>query len=182
MKSAALLAAVLGLAFATTALADDNNFWQNPVVHSAGHMHPLPKAAYQPDAKASYKVVFSVTKGADKPDQISPGLDRVARTVNLYASAGVPLSHLHFVAIVSGTATPLVLDDEHYRQKFGVANPNLLVVDELKKAGVDVAVCGQAVAENKIEYEWLDSRVTLALSAITTITTLQQQGYALMPL
>lgn len=182
MKSAALLAAVLGLAFATTAFADDNNFWQNPVVHSAGHMHPLPKAAYQPDAAASYKVVFSVSKGADKPDQVSPSLDRVARAVNLYASAGVPLSHLHFVAIVSGTATPLTMDDEHYRQKFGVANPNLAVVDELKKAGVDVAVCGQAVAENKIEYDWLDSHITLALSAITTITTLQQQGYALMPL
>jgi intracellular sulfur oxidation DsrE/DsrF family protein len=182
MKSAAFLAAVLGLATVTAAFAEDSNFWQNPVVQSAGHMHPLPKAAYQPDAKATYKVVFSVSKGADKPDQINPALDRVARTVNLYASAGVPTNHLQFVAIVSGPATALTLDDEHYKQKFGVANPNLPVIEELKKAGVDVAVCGQAVAESKFEYDWLNPHVTLALSALTTITELEQKGYALMPL
>jgi hypothetical protein len=28
--------------------------------------------------------------------------------------------------------------------------------------------------------EWIDLSVTLALSALTTVTTLEQQGYALM--
>jgi intracellular sulfur oxidation DsrE/DsrF family protein len=43
-------------------------------------------------------------------------------------------------------------------------------------------VCGQAVAEHDYPYEAIDRHVTLALSALTTITELQQQGYALMPL
>lgn len=152
------------------------------VITAAGNYHPLPKAAYQPDPSATYKVVFSLTKGSDKPDQINPALERVARTVNLYASAGVPLDHLKFVAVAYGQATSLVLDDEHYKAQFGVANPNLSVIAQLRKAGIDVAVCGQAMAEHHYDNEWASKDVTLSLAALTTITELQQQGYALMPL
>ncbi len=181
MKTLALLAG-FALALTATAQAQDNAAATNPAVHTAGRIHPLPQAAYRPDAKGTYKVVFAMTHGADKPDQVNPALERVARAVNLYASAGVPVNHLHFVAVAYGPATPLALDDAHYREKFGVANPNLPVIDELKKLGVDVAVCGQAVAESKFENAWIYPNVTLALSALTTITELQQQGYALMPL
>lgn len=164
------------------AMADDNGFWQTPTIAGAGKIHALPQAAYQPDRNATYKVVFSLTKASDKPDQVNPALDRVARTVNLYVQAGVPLDHLKFVAIAYGAATPLALDDAAYKQQFGVANPNLPVIEQLRKHGIDVAVCGQAMAEHKFDYAWKDSHVTLALSALTTITTLEQQGYSLMPL
>jgi DNA-binding transcriptional ArsR family regulator/intracellular sulfur oxidation DsrE/DsrF family protein len=179
---ASTLGVVLSLAFASTGAMAADGFWQNPAIHTAGRMHELPKSAYQPDARATYKVVFGLTAAAAKPDKINPGIERVARTVNLYSSAGVPLSHLHFVAIASGAATAVALDDAHYRAQFGVANPNLPVIAELRKSGVDVAVCGQAVAEHGYPYEAIDPRVTLALSALTTITELQQKGYALMPL
>ncbi|CAM2156249.1 protein of unknown function [Pararobbsia alpina] len=43
-------------------------------------------------------------------------------------------------------------------------------------------MCGQAVAEHGYSYGSIDNSVTLALSALTTITTLEQQGYSLMPL
>ena len=109
-------------------------------------------------------------------------LDHVARTVNLYTAAGVPLDHLKFVAVVSGPATPLVLNDAQYRAAYGVANPNLPLVAELRKAGVDVAVCGQAVAEHEFQYDWVDKGITLSLSALTTVTTLEHQGYSLLQL
>jgi len=166
----------------TAAMAGDNGFWQTPTIAGAGKIHPLPQAAYQPDRNATYKVVFSLTKGADKPDQVNPGLDHVARAVNLYVQAGVPLNHLKFVAIAAGGATPIALSDAAYKQKFGVANPNLPLIEQLRKDGIDVAVCGQAMAEHHFDYGWKDSHVTLALSALTTITELQQQGYALMPM
>jgi len=151
-------------------------------ITAAGAFHPLPQAAYQPDRNATYKVVFSMSKGSDKPGDINPALERVARTVNMYAAAGVPLSQLKFVAVASGQATPIVLDDAHYRAQFGVANPNLPVIAQLRKAGVDVGVCGQAMAEHHFDNAWLPKDVTLTLSALTTITELEQQGYALMPL
>ncbi len=161
------------------ALAADS---QAPAITAAGATHPVPHAAFLPDRNATYKVVFSMTKPSAKPDEVNPALERVARTVNLYAASGVPLDHLKFVAIAYGPATALVLDDAHYRAKFGVANPNLAAIAQLRKAGVTVAVCGQAVAENHFEYAWVAKDVEVALSALTTITELQQQGYALMPL
>ncbi|GLQ98609.1 DsrE family protein [Dyella mobilis] len=151
-------------------------------ITAAGAYQPLPKAAYQPDRNATYKVVFAMTKASEKPDQVNPALQRVARTVNLYAAAGVPLDHLKFVAVAYGPATSLVLDDAHYKAQFGTTNPNLAVISQLHKAGVDVAVCGQAMAEHHYPAEWASKDVTLSLSALTTITELEQQGYALMPL
>ncbi|KAK0331879.1 hypothetical protein LTR94_027152, partial [Friedmanniomyces endolithicus] len=109
-------------------------------------------------------------------------LDRVARTVNLYVASGVPLKNLKFVAVAYGEATPLVLNDAQYRAKFGVANPNLPLVEQLRKAGVDVSVCAQAVAEHDFQDDWVDKSVTLALSGLTTVTTLEHDGYVLMPL
>jgi intracellular sulfur oxidation DsrE/DsrF family protein len=182
MKTRIAWVAVLCVAFASSGAPAAEGFWQTPAIHAAGKMHALPKAAYQPDARASYKVVFGLTAAAAKPDQVNPGLERVARTVNLYAGAGVPLQHLHFVAVASGGATAIALDDAHYKTQFGVANPNLPVIAELRNAGVDVAVCGQAMAEHGYPYEAMDGHVTLALSALTTITELQQKGYALVPL
>lgn len=177
----ATLAAVLGLALTNAGAMAAEGFWITPTIEGAGRIHPLPQAHYQPDATASYKVVFSLT-GAGKPDQLNPGLQRLARSVNLYTGAGVPLERLHFVAVASGAATPLVLDNANYRTTFGHDNPNLPLIARLRSAGVDVAVCGQAVAEHDYPYEAIDRHVSLALSALTTIADLQQQGYALMPL
>ena len=153
-----------------------------PGIPGEGAIHPFPDAAYQPQKDATYRIVFSLTKAGDSPQDVSPSLVRVARTINLYVSAGVPISHLKFVAVAYGPATGTMLDDQHYKDKYGVANPNSTLIHKLRAAGVDVAVCGQAVAESNFELSWISHDVTLALSALTTITALQQQGYALMPL
>lgn len=173
--------AALALAFAGIAAAAAPPA-AGPAIAGYGRIKDIPGAAYVPDARAHYKVVFTLTQGAQAPEEVNPSLDRVARTVNLYTASGVPLDHLHFVAVLSGAATPLVLDAAHYREKFGVDNPNLPLLAALRKAGVDVAVCGQAVAGWGFAPDWLSADVTLALSALTTSTMLQQQGYALMPL
>lgn len=183
-----LLSALLALvllpfaALAATTPSQPNGFWVTPTIHGAGRIHPMSQAAYQPDRQATYKVVFSLSKAGDKPTEVSPSLDHVARAVNLYANAGVPLSHLKFVAVAAGAATPIMLNDEQYRKKYGVANPNLALIAQLRKAGVDIAVCAQAVAEHDFQYDWIDSSVTVALSGMSTVINLQQQGYALLPL
>ena len=176
-----LLSALFALILVPLAASATDGFWQTPTIHGAGRIHPMSQAAYQPDAKATYKVVFSLSKFGDKPTEVSPSLDHVARAVNLYVHAGVPLSHLKFVAIAAGAATPIALNDEQYRRKYGVANPNLPLIAQLRKAGVDVAVCAQAVAERDFQFDWVDPQVTTALSGLTTVIDLQQQGYALSP-
>jgi intracellular sulfur oxidation DsrE/DsrF family protein len=187
MKLTRAAALSMGLFAAGAVHADGDagapaDFWQTPTVNGFGKMHRLPNAAYQPEKTATYKVVFDVTKAGDKPGERSPSLDTVARTVNLYASAGVPLDHLKFVAILHGAATAAALDDAHYRQQFGVDNPNREIIRKLRAAGTDVAVCGQAMAEHHFQYEWIAPNVTLSLSAVTTITVLENEGYALLSL
>lgn len=167
---------------AAASAAEPPGFWTTPTVPGYGKMHYLPKAAYKPLPNATYKVVFALTHAGAKPDQVSPSLDHVARTVNLYVASGVPLSHLQFVAVAYGAATSLALDNTHYRAQYGVDNPNLKLVGLLRKDGVDIAVCGQAVAEHDFEYGWISPQVTVALSGLTTVTVLEQRGYTLMPL
>lgn len=184
MRYVHILAAVALLTAGAGAKAAEGGqgFWVTPAIAGYGKMHPLPRAAYKPAAGQTYRVVFALTAAAKSPATVNPALERVARTVNLYVASGVPLRHLRFVAVAYGPATPLALDDAHYRAMYGIPNPNLPLIALLRKAGVDVAVCGQAVAEHKFQYDWVDSSVTLALSALTTITSLEQQGYHLMPL
>src|SRR5712671_5493172 len=94
-----------GAAYAEGGAGAPTDFWQTPTLTGVGKMHPLPNAAYQPQKAATYKIVFDVTKTGGKPGEVSPSLDQVARSVNLYASAGVPLDHLKFVAVLHGDAT-----------------------------------------------------------------------------
>jgi intracellular sulfur oxidation DsrE/DsrF family protein len=180
-----LLCALL-LAAGAAAQADDAapaaDAWVTPALPGVGKMHPLPKAAYQPQPGVTYKIVFAITKDSDKPGELNHSLDAVARTVNLYASAGTPLDHMKFVAVINGAAAAAVLDNEHYKQKFGVDNPNLDLIHKLRAAGIDVAVCGQALAHLEYDQAWVDPAVKVALSALTTITILETQGYVLMPL
>lgn len=157
-------------------------FWTTPTVPGYGRIHYLPQAHYLPDKNKTYKVVFALTKAAPSPDKVNPALDHIARAVNLYVAAGVPVSHLKFVGIAYGPATALAIDNEHYRAKFGVDNPNLKLVQMLRKDGVDIAVCAQAVAEHGFQENWVSPDVTLALAGLTTVIDLQQAGYALMPM
>lgn len=157
-------------------------FWTTPTVPGYGRIHYLKQDHFQPDPAKTYKVVFALTQGARSPDAVNPALDHVARAVNLYVAAGVPLSHLKFVAIAYGAATPLAIDNARYHAKFGVDNPNLKLIAMLRKDGVDVAVCSQAVAEHGFQENWVSPEVTLALSGLTTVINFQQAGYALMPL
>ncbi len=159
------LAGLAGMAWAAEPV------WVNPVVPDFGASVPLPDAGMQPDKNTEYKVVFNVT-GSGPNEKINPSLERVARAANIFASAGVPLSHLHFIAVVHGPATPAILDNDHYKEKFNLDNPNVKLIGELKSAGVKVVVCGQALAHNKFAHEWVNRDVEITLSAISDVIIL----------
>ncbi|MGA9855637.1 MAG: DsrE family protein [Gammaproteobacteria bacterium] len=185
-KYLSLAAVFIGILLSSTVLAGPTaETWQNPVIKAAGDMLPLPNAIFQPQKDVTYKALFSLTRGNKDPKDMknmNDGLDHVARAINVFASAGVPLDHLKFVVIIHGGAVPVVLDNAHYRKEFGVDNPNIALIKQLKAAGVEIAVCGQALAGYKYEHSWVNPDVKIALSALSTIIILQQQGYSLMPM
>lgn len=177
--SLAICAVSLAAAAVVTRAAETQ--WVYPTIQGFGKIVSLPDAAMQPSKDTDYKVMFNMTGGGDA-DKVNPSLDRVARAVNLFTSAGVPLSHLHFVVVIHGPATPSVLDDAHYREKFKMDNPNTKLIAELTKTGVKVVVCGQALAHQNFPHDWVNPQVEITLAAITDIIMLEQQGYVAFPL
>lgn len=153
--------------------------WEMPAI-PYGHIHPLPHADVQPSKNVTYKEIFDVTapiKNARKPDA---GLVHVARAVNVFYSAGVPLDHMKFVIIVHGPATHSILKNSAYRAKFGVNNPNLPLIKDLRNAGVKVFVCGQALADLSIPHHDVNKYTDIALSALATVPIYEHKGYGYM--
>ncbi|PAF43847.1 DsrE family protein [Helicobacter sp. 11S03491-1] len=155
----------------------------DPIPAPYGKIYLMPNTQFKPDkSMPEHKMVFDLTKGSSSPKEVNPSLDRIARTINLYAAVGISPSVLKIVAVASGDATPLALDNAHYHEKFGVNNPNLALIDDLKKLGVQISVCSQAWAEHDYKPQWVYKNVLLALSGATTLISFQEKGYVLIPL
>ncbi len=161
--------------------AEMPGFWSTPTIAGYGKIHIPANGIHRPDPREHYKIVLALTQAAKDPATVNGSLDHVARTVNLYVASGVPLSHLKVAAVAYGGATPIVLDNAHYRAAFGDDNPNLALLAALKRAGVEVSVCAQAMGEHGYDFDWIDHNARLSVSGLTTVTVLQHQGYALMP-
>ena len=153
-------------------------FWSTPAIEGYGKIHYEPDAAFKPVAGLSNKIVFQITRSDGAMTAPNLGLERVARVVNLYIASGSPADQLKFVVSVTGDATPAMLDNAHFKNFYGIENPNLKLINELNQAGVKVSVCDQSVAFHHYPNNWIDKSVVHALSSPTTVSTLQNQGYA----
>jgi hypothetical protein len=150
-----------------------------PLVHGHGGVVPLPRAAEQPGKGA--KAVFDITAGA-KPGEVNKGLEQVARLLNLYGAAGLKAGDVKIAAVFHGEADKAVLSDAAYFARFKVAaNPNLPLIRDLKKAGVEVFVCGQSLHELGFKAEEVAEEVPVADSAMLVLVNKQADGYAYIP-
>jgi intracellular sulfur oxidation DsrE/DsrF family protein len=156
--------------------------WEYPVIKGYGPVHPLPKAAVQPDKSVKYKALFDVTQGSKGVDKANPGLGHVARFINVMASAGLLPEDMELVAVVHGGATPALLKNEVFKSRFKKDNPNLRLIKELKEAKVKLYVCGQALADDGFKEEWVNEEIQVVLSALVVVPTFQLKGYAYLPL
>lgn len=140
----------------------------------------IPNAAVSPDKKRTYRAIYNATIAPKEPTQLVPALNMAGGALNAFAATGVPLSNAKFAVVFHGLAIDGILDDEHYKAKHGVANPNLKVLSELKKAGVKVFVCGQSLVRENIDPKFISPDVTVASAAQIVLMTYQNDGYALL--
>ena len=171
---------LLGLALDSPATSAESA-WQNPVIQEYGKVYLMRDAAVQPSPDREYKVLFDITKAAKEANQANPGLEHVARLINIFALAKVPPEKLKIVAVLHGPATVASLDDRYYRKKYQRDNPNSKLIDALKRVGVVVYVCGQALGHNGFAPSWVNPKVDVALAALTVLPVYQLDGYALIP-
>ncbi|MBI3450750.1 MAG: hypothetical protein HY049_17785, partial [Acidobacteria bacterium] len=133
----------LGVALPVAVAADAWPPAKAPVIPEADGYAVIPGAAVPPDASLTYRAIFDSNQGADAPDHLVPGLNMAGSELNAFGVAGVPLKSAKFVVVFHGRAMDGILDEAHYRAKFGVANPNLPVISKMKALGVEFYVCGQ---------------------------------------
>lgn len=152
----------------------------NPVIKNFGTVTEVPFSIENPDSKLDYKIIVEVSSDNPKPETVHEFFDKVAAVVNLHALGGVRSNKLHVVMVIHGPAAQYVINDESYQKKFGKDNPNIPLFKELEEAGVKIFVCGQSLNKRNIPVATVAREVKPALSAITTLTTYQLKGYAML--
>jgi hypothetical protein len=120
------------------------------------------------------KVVVDVTSGGEEGG-VNQGFARAARFVNLFALGGV--KDFQMAIVLHGAATKEALSDEAYSKLFGKANPNRDLIRQLRKAGVQILVCGQALMHAGYDPSQAAAEIDVALSAATAVINRQMQGY-----
>lgn len=176
---AILLAAVL-TSFTAMAMVKAEKQSAPPTIAGHGKVTPMPDAVAQPRDGA--KILVDVTVGGPR-EEINPGLEKLARFVNIYASAGKSPAHANIVAVLHGDATQLALDDAAYGEAFSTkTNPNVELMRDLQAAGVEFLVCGQALTLKGFQPEQTHDQVTVAVSGLTALVNYQQDGYSYVPL
>ena len=160
------------------------DFWSTPAIDGYGKIHYVDTPAFKPGTTAglSNKIVFQINRNEGDIRKPNLGLERVARVTNLYYAAGVPLDQLKFVVSINGDAVSSALNNDQFSKAYGVDNPNLKLISELKKAGVQVTICDQSVAFHQLDRNWIDPMVTHTISSGTTVATLENSGYAFLML
>jgi intracellular sulfur oxidation DsrE/DsrF family protein len=152
-----------------------------PAVKNGGGMYAVPEAEKIAEGNLVYKVVTEISEGVDKRDSLNPTLEKLARLVNLYRHAGVAKENAKIAIMIHFTATPIILSDEAHKKKFGVPNPNTALINEMAANGVTFYVCGQSIYKRKLVNEPRNPNIKVVLSAMYGVTTLQMQGYTLLP-
>ena len=148
-----------------------------------GGVAPVQNATELADPKMKYKLLMELTgfaaKGEEKTakNEINLGIGEITRKVNLHVAAGVPQKNIKLVIIVHAGALFAFLNNEKYKRKYGIDNPNITIIKDLQNFGAKIIVCGQAMTFLGLEMQDLVPGIKEALSAQTVLSTYELKGY-----
>jgi intracellular sulfur oxidation DsrE/DsrF family protein len=151
-----------------------------PVIPQADGFTIIANAKVAPDKNHLYKAIYDATYFAKDSSLLIPAINMAGSELNALAVSKIPLTHAKFVVIFHGAAVDGIMDDAHYRAKYGIVNPNLKTLAALKKAGVKLYVCGQHLLAEHIDPKHISPEVEVASDALIVLMTYQNDGYALM--
>lgn len=152
----------------------------NPVVKNFGGIYEIPNATVKPDVDLQYNIVIDIYGGSEDKSKVDRSLNNVARMINLHSVGGVKAENMNVVLAIHGGSTFSILNNDEYKTKFGMDNPNTELIKELKEVGVMLTVCGQSLKGRNLTKNQVDTNVELATSMLTTVTTYQLKGYAFL--
>lgn len=152
-----------------------------PVIRDFGAVFRVDDLDVPVETDRTYRVVFEVYDAPESPGELNPDINTLARFLNLHGGAGVPAERMELALVLHGPAAKAALGHRGYRERYGTDNPNLPLLEALARAGADLYLCGQSAASRGLlPKEDLADPVQLALSAMTMLVTLQDDGYELI--
>jgi len=179
-RSLSILFFVCLLATTNPAWSDNAGITTGPVIEGFGPVVNVePQFNLLPETH--YRVVFDVSETPEDPAALNRSIESAARFLNMHARSGIDPANIEVAIVLHGGAGKDVLANEAYRSRFGVDNPNSGLLLALKSAGVQVWLCGQTAGYRGFGADELHPSAGLALSAMTVLTRLQNEGWALIP-
>jgi intracellular sulfur oxidation DsrE/DsrF family protein len=151
-----------------------------PVIEGYGPTYPIDDRDVALEEGAVYRVVFDAASYSDDLTSLNTRLVSVARFLNMHGRNGKPVENMDLAVVLHGAALKTALTNDAYLARFEVDNPNLELLTKLHNAGVKFYVCGQSMAFGGVEKSELANPAKVALSAMTMLTVLQSEGYALL--
>lgn len=173
-------AAALGLSVPVQAQEPLGPATTGPVIAGYGPVYDVASPDFSTPLDLDYRLVFDVKTAPADTTAINPAIETLARFLNMHARAGVPRERMQLAMVLHGGAGKDALGHEAFRERYGHDNPNLELIESLAEAGVQIILCGQTAMHRGLPPERLAGPVQVALSAMTALTSLQAQGYALI--
>ena len=168
---------VFVLLLGNQAMAGEPSF--GPIIEGYGPTYPINDRDVPLKDGFVYKAVFDAAQNRDQAS-LNDGLVSVARYLNMHARNGVAIENMDIAVVAHGPALKTLLTDAAYQARYGLDNPNTELLQKLAAAGVTFNVCGQSMAFGGFGNNELVEPVQIALSAMTMLTVLQSDGYALL--
>jgi intracellular sulfur oxidation DsrE/DsrF family protein len=173
-KTLLFLSIFLGMSFH---IQSQEKRTEGKIIKDFGQTFAVNNPEITTDTNATLKVIFDVSNSSEDKSVPNKYIVTAARFLNMHANEGMKVEQLKVAMTIHGSAWQDVLSDAVYNEKYGVANPNLKLIDQLTDAGVEVIICGQTAAYRKMDRKDVNPNVKFALSAMTALLQFQNDGY-----
>ncbi len=148
-----------------------------PVIQNFGEVYTVETSGFPTDTLLNFKVVFDIMESPESHTQINRQIETVARFLNMHSQNGVSPKQLMVYMVFHNEATKDIITDDAYTERFNTKNPNADLMNQLMDAGVGVVLCGQSSKARNVPISEAFTGVRLALSAMTALIQLQEEGY-----
>ncbi len=151
-----------------------------PVIKEYGKVWKVENTDYQTDNSKEFKVVFDIMDSPESHEKINSSIETAARFLNMHAQSGIPVEKMKVVLVVHNKASKDLMSDKSYHKRYGFKNPNAGLIQALLDSGVEIIFCGQSSISREIPHTSTLAGVKLALSAMTALVQLQDDGYQII--
>ncbi|MDY8135485.1 DsrE family protein [Aquimarina sp. 2201CG5-10] len=150
------------------------------IISEYGKTYQVQAPDFKTDIHSDLKAVFDIGRSFNDSTKVNPLINTAARYLNMHTESGVPFKNLKVALVIHGSAAFDILNNQMYKKKYGIDNPNAPLIKALSEKGVQIILCGQTAAYRKIIKKDVLPEIQFALSAMTALVQLQNNNYRLI--